>query len=50
LRRNSEYQKYIKTLMSVGYFKNELEGSKLWNEFENKAAATFAEVRRTEYA
>ena len=36
--------------MSVGYFKNELDGSKLWNEFENKAAATFVEVRRTEYA
>ena len=36
--------------MSVGYFKGELEGSDLWNEFENRAAATFVEVRRTEYA
>lgn len=36
--------------MSVGYFKGELEGSEFWNELENKAAITFVEVRRTEYA
>ena len=34
----------------MGYFKSELEGSELWNEFENKAAITYIEVRRTEYA
>ena len=33
----------------MGYFKGELEGSELWNEFENKAALSFIEVRRTEY-
>ncbi|KAF8807259.1 SGT1-domain-containing protein [Phlegmacium glaucopus] len=50
LRRNAEYQKYIKNLASVGYFKGELEGSELWNEYENKAAITFLEVRRTDDA
>lgn len=34
--------------MSAGYFKDELRDSELWNELENKAAATYVEVRRTE--
>ncbi|KAF8168261.1 SGT1 protein-domain-containing protein [Crassisporium funariophilum] len=50
LRRNPEYGKYIQNLMKAGYFKGELEGSALWNEYENKAVATFLEVRRTDDA
>ncbi|CCM01639.1 uncharacterized protein FIBRA_03700 [Fibroporia radiculosa] len=46
LKSNLDYVKYIQNLKSSGYFKGELEGSQLWNELEEKAAATFVEVRR----
>ncbi|KDR84832.1 hypothetical protein GALMADRAFT_233248 [Galerina marginata CBS 339.88] len=48
LSRDSEYQKYIQNLVSADYFKGEVEGSGLWNTLENKAVATFVEVRRTD--
>lgn len=48
LQRNPDYKKYIENLQSTEYFKGELKGSALWNDLENKAAATFVEVRRTE--
>jgi hypothetical protein len=38
----------MQNLVSAGYFKGELEGSQKWNVLENKAAATFVEVRRKE--
>jgi len=49
LRRNPDYIKYVQNLQSSGYFKGELEGSQLWNELEDKAAAAFVEARREEY-
>ena len=49
LHRNPEYIKYIENLVSAGYFRGEIEGSQQWNMFEDKAAATFVEVRRAEY-
>ncbi|KZT06347.1 uncharacterized protein LAESUDRAFT_679939 [Laetiporus sulphureus 93-53] len=50
LHRSTEYVKYIQNLVSSGYFKGELEGSKLWNELEDKATAVFLEVRREDDA
>ncbi|KAH9487088.1 Protein ecdysoneless-like protein [Psilocybe cubensis] len=50
LRRNPEYQKYIENLKSANYFKGEIQGSQLWNSLENKAAATYVEVRRVDDA
>lgn len=41
--------KYVENLRSSGYFKGELEGSQLWTELEDKAAAAFLEARREEY-
>jgi hypothetical protein len=49
LRRNPDYVKYIQNLTSAGYFKDELEGSRLWISLEDKAAAMFSDVRREEY-
>ncbi|PCH33386.1 SGT1-domain-containing protein [Wolfiporia cocos MD-104 SS10] len=46
LRRNSDYVTYIQKLVASGYFKGELEGSKLWNELEDKASSAFLEVRK----
>ncbi|RXW14539.1 hypothetical protein EST38_g11315 [Candolleomyces aberdarensis] len=50
LRNNPEYLTYIENLVSANYFQGEVEGSELWKTLENKAAATFVEVRRTEGA
>lgn len=36
-------------LVAIGYFRDEVEGSQLWNELENKAADTYVETRREEY-
>lgn len=49
LRRNPEYTKYIKNLVSAGYFGSEVEGSEKWNFLETKAVTTFIEVRREEW-
>ncbi|TBU34976.1 SGT1 protein-domain-containing protein [Dichomitus squalens] len=50
LRRNPEYTRYIRHLVSVGYFKGELEGSQLWTTLENKAAASFVAARKDDDA
>ncbi|KAH8120600.1 SGT1-domain-containing protein [Phellopilus nigrolimitatus] len=50
LKRNPEYIDYIKSLVSTGYFRNELEGSKLWAELEDKAAEVFIGSRREDDA
>ncbi|THH18092.1 hypothetical protein EW146_g2832 [Bondarzewia mesenterica] len=50
LRRNSEYTKYIRSLMSAGYFQGELEGSLLWNALEDKAAEIFVQTQREDDA
>ena len=49
LQHNADYRKYIENLRSSGYFRSELEGSRLWTELEDKAAEAFVEVRRDEY-
>ncbi|KAJ7169523.1 SGT1 protein-domain-containing protein [Mycena filopes] len=46
LRRNPQYIKYIQNLMSVDYFRGEIEGSELWGKLEDKAAATFLATQR----
>ncbi|KAG9314597.1 SGT1 protein-domain-containing protein [Chiua virens] len=46
LRRSPDYNAYLTHLVTVGYFRGEVEGSELWNELENKAADTFVEARR----
>jgi hypothetical protein len=48
LRNNPDYRQFIENLRNTGYFKEEMEGSKLWIELEDKAAAAFVEVRHTE--
>ncbi|KAI0076274.1 SGT1-domain-containing protein [Panus rudis PR-1116 ss-1] len=50
LKRNPDYHRYIQNLKSMGYFRDEKEGSQLWNELEDKAANMFIEVRRDEDA
>ncbi|EMD41652.1 hypothetical protein CERSUDRAFT_90221 [Gelatoporia subvermispora B] len=50
LRRNPDYVTYIQNLASSGYFKGELEGSRLWQTLEDKAAASFVEARREDDA
>ncbi|KAI0768553.1 SGT1-domain-containing protein [Trametes elegans] len=50
LRRNPEYAEYIQRLLSVGYFKGELEGSQRWTDLENQAAAAFVAARKEDDA
>ncbi|KAJ2920284.1 hypothetical protein MD484_g79, partial [Candolleomyces efflorescens] len=50
LRNNPDYLAYVENLVSAGYFQGEVEGSELWKILENKAAATFVEVRRSDGA
>ncbi|KAJ6574750.1 SGT1-domain-containing protein [Mycena capillaripes] len=50
LRRNPQYIKYIQNLMSVDYFRGEVEGSQLWNKLEDKAATTFLVTQREDDA
>jgi hypothetical protein len=49
LRRSPDYKAYLTRLVTAGYFRDEVEGSQLWNELENKAANVYVEVRREEY-
>lgn len=49
LRRSPGYKAYLTRLVTIGYFRNEIEGSQLWNELENKAADAYVEIRRQEY-
>jgi hypothetical protein len=48
LRRNPDYNKYIDSLKTAGYFKGEIEGSELWNKLDNRAASVFIESRQDE--
>ncbi|KAJ7596676.1 SGT1 protein-domain-containing protein [Mycena floridula] len=50
LRRTPDYVKYIENLVAAGYFRGEVEGSKLWVSLEEKAATTFVEARREDDA
>ncbi|KAJ7293224.1 SGT1 protein-domain-containing protein [Mycena rebaudengoi] len=50
LRRNPQYTKYIENLMSVDYFRGEVQGSRLWSTLEDKAAATFLDTLREDDA
>ncbi|KAL1738670.1 SGT1 protein-domain-containing protein, partial [Schizophyllum fasciatum] len=50
LRRTPDYVQYIQNLTSAGYFKGELEGSKLWQELESKAASVYMDARRDDSA
>ncbi|KAJ7770808.1 SGT1 protein-domain-containing protein [Mycena maculata] len=50
LRRNPQYIKYIQNLVSVDYFRGEVEGSQLWGELEDKAATTFLATLREDDA
>ncbi|KAF7339943.1 Protein ecdysoneless [Mycena venus] len=50
LRRNPQYIKYIQNLMSVDYFRGEIEGSQLWSKLEDKAAETFLATQREDDA
>ncbi|KAF9243859.1 SGT1 protein-domain-containing protein [Melanogaster broomeanus] len=50
LRRSPDYKAYLTRLITAGYFRNEVEGSQLWNELENKAANAYVEVRREDDA
>ncbi|KAH0838529.1 SGT1 protein-domain-containing protein [Lanmaoa asiatica] len=46
LRRSPDYKAYLTRLVTIGYFRDEVEGSQVWNELENKAADIYVEVRR----
>jgi hypothetical protein len=46
--RGSEYRRYFDILQKSGYFKNELPGSSLWHELEEKAVEKFVEMHREE--
>ena len=48
LRRDQEYVKYVESIQRAGYFRDEIEGSQLWNELEGKALETFLQSRRQE--
>ncbi|KAJ7456639.1 SGT1 protein-domain-containing protein [Mycena latifolia] len=50
LRRNPQYIKYIQNLISVDYFRGEVEGSQLWSKLEDKAAITFLDTLREDDA
>ena len=49
LGRDAGYIAYIQKLRSIGYFRNETEGSKLWNELEEKAANVYISTKQNEY-
>ncbi|KAF8559346.1 SGT1-domain-containing protein [Imleria badia] len=46
LRRSPDYKAYLTRLVTIGYFRDEIEGSQVWNELENKAADIYVEIRR----
>ncbi|KAI6133287.1 SGT1 protein-domain-containing protein [Pisolithus croceorrhizus] len=47
LHRTPEYRSFISKLVSYGYFHDELEGSQLWRELEDKASEVYVEALRT---
>ncbi|TDL28785.1 SGT1-domain-containing protein [Rickenella mellea] len=46
LQRSPEYSKYINDLSRSGYFKGEVQGSKIWKELEEKAMSTYVDIRK----
>ncbi|KIJ68680.1 hypothetical protein HYDPIDRAFT_173344 [Hydnomerulius pinastri MD-312] len=50
LRRSPDYRAYLSRLVTAGYFRNEVEGSQLWNDLEKKAVDAYVEVRREDNA
>ncbi|KAI9572712.1 SGT1 protein-domain-containing protein [Boletus coccyginus] len=46
LRRSRDYKAYLTRLATIGYFRDEIEGSQMWNKLENKAADAYVEIRR----
>ncbi|KAI0307939.1 SGT1 protein-domain-containing protein [Multifurca ochricompacta] len=49
VQRDPEYAKYIKCIQVAGYFRDEIEGSRLWNELENKALVVFLQSQREDH-
>ncbi|ESK98503.1 suppressor-like protein [Moniliophthora roreri MCA 2997] len=50
LQRNSDYIAYRQKLLSLGFFRGEVEGSRLWNELENKAISVYISTQEREGA
>ncbi|KAF7320025.1 SGT1-domain-containing protein [Mycena kentingensis (nom. inval.)] len=50
LRRNPQYIAYIQKLVAADYFRGEIEGSRLWKIFEEKAAEVFLTTLRDDDA
>ena len=48
LQQNSDYRQFVDNLKSVGFFRDNVEGSQQWKELENKAVDAFLEARREE--
>jgi hypothetical protein len=45
LKRDKEYQQYIKSLQNASYFGSEIEGSSRWNTLETRAATMWLDMR-----
>ncbi|KAL4243144.1 Ecd family protein [Abortiporus biennis] len=45
LYQNPDFLKYLDNLKSSGYFRNEIEGSALWKDLEQKASVAFIDAR-----
>ncbi|KIL70987.1 hypothetical protein M378DRAFT_66554 [Amanita muscaria Koide BX008] len=50
LRRDPHYVKYLQNLAATDYFKGEIQGSRLWQDLENKAVTVYINVRREDNA
>lgn len=50
LQRDPEFVKYVNSIQTAGYFRGEIEGSKLWDALESKALAVFVQSRREDDA
>ncbi|KIP11448.1 hypothetical protein PHLGIDRAFT_63844 [Phlebiopsis gigantea 11061_1 CR5-6] len=46
LQQNSDYRQFLENLKSVGFFRDNVEGSQEWKALENKAVDAFIEARR----
>lgn len=46
LRRDTEYQEYVRKLVNLGYFQGQIEGSQLWQKLEARASHVFLECSR----
>ena len=48
LQRDPEFIKYVNSIRAAGYFRDEIEGSQLWDALESKALTIFLQSRREE--